>query len=246
MKRNLLRWVSFIRKQTTKLFRNKESLNLDRVGKSRKLMLAVVMPVVVIGQIGMVPATTTSATPVVTSMPMKLEDNILTEKVGKVQITVGESEADRQAREAQEAAAQAQAAVRQVVTRSSSPARSYDASVEAKHQLAQSVAVKYGIDWKLLVAVWQVESGKSMGATRSSSAGAQGPMQFMPGTWRAYGVDGDGDGAKDVSNVHDALNGGARYLAANGADRGDIDNALLRYNHSWSYVNKVKSVMNSI
>jgi len=246
MKRNLLRWVSFIKKQTTKLFKNKKSFNLDHVGKSRKLMLAVVMPVIVIGQIGVVPATAASATPIVTSMPMKLEDNILAERIGKVQITVGESVADKQAREAQEAAARAQTVARQVITRSASPARSYDASVEAKHQLAQSVAAKYGIDWKLLVAVWQVESGKSMGVTRRSSAGAQGPMQFMPGTWRAYGVDGDGDGAKDVSNVYDALNGGARYLAANGADRGDTDNALLHYNHSWSYVNKVKSVMNSI
>ena len=52
MKRNLLRWVSFIKKQTTKLFKNKKSFNLDHVGKSRKLMLAVVMPVIVIGQIG--------------------------------------------------------------------------------------------------------------------------------------------------------------------------------------------------
>src|SRR3989344_2109459 len=128
MKRNLLRWVSVIGKQTTKLFKNKKSFDLDRVGKSRKLLLAVVMPVVVIGQIGVVPATAASVTPIVTSMPMKLEDNILAERIGKVQITVGESVADKQAREAQEADARAQTVARQVITRSASPARSYDAS----------------------------------------------------------------------------------------------------------------------
>lgn len=244
MKTNLLRWVSVIKKQTTKLFKNKiQSIHAYRE-RSGKMFLALVMPLVVAGQVSQAPVVSAETGKVITTMPLILEDNIFVEKQGKVQIAVGESVANRQAREAAEAAAAA--VVRQVVSRESTPARSYDASVEAKHQLAQSVAAKYGIDWKLLVAVWQVESGKSMGATRHSSAGAQGPMQFMPGTWRSYGVDGDGDGVRDVSNVYDALNGGARYLAANGADRGDIDNALIHYNHSWSYVNKVKGVMNSI
>lgn len=121
-----------------------------------------------------------------------------------------------------------------------------DPDLEAKRSLAQQAADAYGIDWRLLEAVWQVESGKSWHTGVRSSAGAQGPMQFMPGTWRRYGVDGNGDGAVEATNVYDALSGGARYLAANGAADGNIDRALLAYNHAGWYVQKVKNVMDGI
>ena len=243
MKRNLLRRVTRHIKQISKIVRWKKIKRIVRFTETRKLVMAGLLPLALIGQVRVLPNQTMLSAPVVFTLTTKLEDGFFNEKNAHVQIVVGESEESRQAREAK---AQRQVVARQVVARSSSPARSYDIGVEAKHELAQSVAAKYGIDWKLLVAVWQVESGKSMGATRRSSAGAMGPMQFMPGTWRGVGVDGDGDGVKDANNVYDALHGGARYLASNGADRGDIDHALFRYNHSWSYVNKVKSIMNSI
>jgi len=100
----------------------------------------------------------------------------------------------------------------------------------AHYQAAQA---EFGVPWQILAAVNLVETG--MGRIRGVSvAGAQGPMQFMPATWAAYGAGGD------VNDVGDAIRGAARYLAANGGGSGDIDNALWRYNQSWKYVAGVK------
>jgi membrane-bound lytic murein transglycosylase B len=57
-------------------------------------------------------------------------------------------------------------------------------------------------------------------------------MQFMPATWRAYGLGGN------VHDPHDAVLGAANYLHANGAPR-DNRRALLRYNPSALYVDAV-------
>lgn len=94
-----------------------------------------------------------------------------------------------------------------------------------------------GLSWTVLAAIGQVESshGRDNGP---SSAGALGPMQFMPSTWAHYGVDGDGDGVKDVWNPYDAVPGAAAYLCASGAP-GDLRRAVYAYNHSWSYVERV-------
>ena len=91
---------------------------------------------------------------------------------------------------------------------------------------------EFGIPWKYLAAINLVETG--IGRIRGTSiAGAQGPMQFMPATWEAYG------GGGDINDTHDAIRGAARYLAANnGAD--DIAHALYRYNHSNRYVRGVQ------
>ncbi|MEX1051786.1 MAG: lytic transglycosylase domain-containing protein [Patescibacteria group bacterium] len=117
---------------------------------------------------------------------------------------------------------------------------------EGKRALVQEIAAAHGIDWKILEAVWQVESGKRWHTTVRSYAGAQGPCQFMPGTWRAYAADGNGDGIKDVTYAPDCLHGSAKLLAVNGAASGDVVRALLRYNNSMSYVYKVLSIAGSI
>ncbi|WP_395106102.1 lytic transglycosylase domain-containing protein [Actinomadura sp. SCN-SB] len=97
-----------------------------------------------------------------------------------------------------------------------------------------------GLSWTVLAAIGQVESDHGRNAGRSS-AGALGPMQFMPATWRAYGVDGDRDGKADIMNPYDAIPGAARYLCANGAGRGGqaLYQAIFRYNHAHWYVQKV-------
>ncbi len=73
---------------------------------------------------------------------------------------------------------------------------------------------------------------------------AVGPMQFLPATWRTYGVDGNADGAKDPNNVYDSTLAAAQYLcagAANLAVESNLRAALYAYNPSVSYVDTVLS-----
>lgn len=112
--------------------------------------------------------------------------------------------------------------------------------------LYQSAAQRCDMDWNVLAAVGSVETNhgrsKAPGVhTGANSAGARGPMQFMDPTWAAYGVDGNGDGVKNVFDPADAIHGAANYLCANGAGSGAVDNALWHYNHDASYVSKVKA-----
>lgn len=96
-----------------------------------------------------------------------------------------------------------------------------------------------GMPWTLLAAIHHTETGFSRQGT-SSSAGAQGPMQFMPATWSYYGVDGDGDGIARIDDVEDAVYGAARLLCANGAGNPSrLADAVFSYNHSSAYVDEV-------
>lgn len=106
----------------------------------------------------------------------------------------------------------------------------------------QDTGQAYGIDWTYLAGVGWIETqhGQYEPGCDESSAGALGPMQFMPNTWDAYGVDGDGDGYADICNYRDAIPAAANYLTASGAPQ-NWDDALYAYNHSWSYVNDVKN-----
>jgi membrane-bound lytic murein transglycosylase B len=103
-----------------------------------------------------------------------------------------------------------------------------------------------GVPWQILAAVHRVETRQSGTTMITSYAGAQGPMQFMPATFRAYGVDGNGDGIVDIGNIDDAMFSAANYLKANGAARGEVYNALYRYNRSHAYVNHVLGIAHSL
>ena len=90
---------------------------------------------------------------------------------------------------------------------------------------------RFGVPWNVLAAVNFVES--AFGKLRNESvAGAQGPMQFLPATWRAYGLGGN------VHDAHDSIVGAANYLRANGAP-GRLRDALYHYNPSSLYVDAV-------
>ena len=96
-----------------------------------------------------------------------------------------------------------------------------------------------GLDWTILAAIHKVETGFGTGKA-TSSAGAQGPMQFMPPTFDSYGVDGDGDGRADINDVDDAVFSAANLLCANGAgDPARLSTVIWNYNHSQRYVNEV-------
>ena len=109
-------------------------------------------------------------------------------------------------------------------------------------RLYRQSAKKYGFgrDWYILAAVGKVESdhGENMGP---SSAGAMGPMQFMPSTWKSSGVDGNGDGVANVMDPRDAIPAAARYLKTGGAPD-EWYAALFSYNHADWYVKKVLGV----
>jgi hypothetical protein len=102
----------------------------------------------------------------------------------------------------------------------------------------QEAERRFGVRWQLLAAVMFIES--KFGRVRaSSSAGAQGPMQFIPSTWARYGLGGD------VHDPHDAILGAANYLHASGAP-GNERGALYAYNHAWPYVDAVLAYANQM
>ncbi len=111
-------------------------------------------------------------------------------------------------------------------------------------QLFQASAAKYcpAMSWTVLAAIGQIESadGANIGP---SSAGALGPMQFMPATWAAWGIDGFGQtGSPDIMNPLDAVPSAARMLCADGAAAGTaagLRQAVFAYNHADWYVNEV-------
>ncbi|HEX7717843.1 MAG TPA: lytic murein transglycosylase, partial [Marmoricola sp.] len=103
-----------------------------------------------------------------------------------------------------------------------------------------AAADRYHLPWTLLAGVGMEETAH--GRTRAtSSAGAQGLMQFMPATWARYGVDGSGDGRADIGNDADSVMSAANYLTASGVTAGvdGVRRALFAYNHADWYVNDV-------
>jgi membrane-bound lytic murein transglycosylase B len=134
----------------------------------------------------------------------------------------------------------------------------YDRNVEARRQLTAMAHVKdtlpawrieppapadellgyyreaesaSGVGWNYLAAINLIETrfGSIVGV---STAGAQGPMQFLPSTFAAYGEGGD------IHSPRDSIMAAGRYLAANGFGN-DRDPAIYRYNNAGEYVQAV-------
>jgi hypothetical protein len=102
------------------------------------------------------------------------------------------------------------------------------AALRADYQAAQAAT---GVGWSYLAAINFAETdfGRIIGP---SSAGAQGPMQFLPATWASYGHG-------DIYRPRDAIFAAARFLAAHGAPA-SIGLALYAYNPSWRYADAIE------
>jgi hypothetical protein len=108
--------------------------------------------------------------------------------------------------------------------------------------LYQASAEEYcpGMSWTVLAAINEIESGD--GANEGpSSAGALGPMQFIPSTWAEWGIDGFGQtGTPNIMDPLDAVPSAARLLCAAGAGKtATLSAAIFAYNHATWYVAEV-------
>ncbi len=202
----------------------------------------------------MLPLSITNATEESNETKIKLNTDsheLLVLENSKVEIIPGESKIEREAREQAEAEAiakslelsQLKISAESADTVSTRSTKIYNdpSNFDEIYQRAEAV---YGVDWRILKAVHYVETGCSGSTSKSSYAGAVGPMQFLPSTWRSYGVDGNGDGTADITNVEDAVFSAARYLSACGYP--DVKSALWGYNRSTSYYYKVMEVATSL
>ncbi|HEY1360280.1 MAG TPA: lytic murein transglycosylase [Thermoleophilaceae bacterium] len=101
----------------------------------------------------------------------------------------------------------------------------------------QAAGIQYGVRWEILAAINEIETdyGRNLNV---STAGAVGWMQFMPSTWKTWGVDGNKDKRKDPYNPVDAIFAAARYLKAAGYEK-DVRRAIFAYNHADWYVDSV-------
>jgi hypothetical protein len=101
----------------------------------------------------------------------------------------------------------------------------------------QAAGIEYEVPWQILAAINEIETdyGRNLNV---STAGAMGWMQFIPSSWKAYGVDANDDGRKDPYNPVDAIFAAGRYLKAAGAKQ-DIRQAIFAYNHANWYVDSV-------
>ncbi len=101
----------------------------------------------------------------------------------------------------------------------------------------QACGTEYSVPWQVLASINRIETafGTNLNV---STAGAVGWMQFLPSTWRSWGVDANNDGRKDPYNPVDAICAAARYLKAAGGDQ-DLRRAIFAYNHADWYVDEV-------
>ncbi|NGO40617.1 C40 family peptidase [Streptomyces ureilyticus] len=83
----------------------------------------------------------------------------------------------------------------------------------------------------------------------TSTAGAQGPAQFMPGTWATWGRDSDGNGEASPWDIGDAVMAQGRMMcsllkqAKNSGYGGDVQAlALAGYNAGWGRVEQFRGV----
>ncbi len=106
-------------------------------------------------------------------------------------------------------------------------------SAEKLYAHYRAAQARTGVSWTYLAAINLVET--RMGRIRgTSTAGARGPMQFIPPTWARYGAGGD------ITDPRDAILAAARLLRDHGAPR-NMARAIYHYNPSERYVRAVRT-----
>ncbi|MGV9543825.1 lytic transglycosylase domain-containing protein [Nocardia beijingensis] len=127
------------------------------------------------------------------------------------------------------------------------------ASVESKHGTHRGARVgEYGSVRPPIIGV-PLDGSPGVARVEDTDGGALdgdpvhdravGPLQFIPETWKRWGVDANGDGVADPQNIDDAALTAARYLCASGGDltsEHGWQRALLTYNQSHSYLVTVR------
>ena len=104
-----------------------------------------------------------------------------------------------------------------------------------RSELYEQASAETGVDWAFLAAINLIETGFGR-IDGLSTAGAQGPMQFLPTTFEEVS---DGD----IDDPHDAIPAAAAYLVRRGGPD-DMHRALLGYNNSSAYVAAVTHYAN--
>ncbi|WP_308220231.1 lytic transglycosylase domain-containing protein [Kineococcus sp. TRM81007] len=169
------------------------------------------------------------------------------ERVGALDARAAQLRAAEEAERALAAAREAARASATAAAGATATVRAGGVPADYADLYARAATTCPGVRPALLQAVGQVESGHGRNVG-PSSAGAIGPMQFMPATFAAYGVDGDGDGDTDAWDPADAVFSAARYLCANGAGAGRAGEAgaLFRYNRADWYVAMVQRIADEL
>lgn len=105
----------------------------------------------------------------------------------------------------------------------------YQRAAARYHLGPKGPAILAGINWE------ETAFGTNLAV---SSVEAEGWMQFLPSSWEAFGVDGNGDGVKDPYDPWDAIFAAARLLRYSGAPS-NWREAIYAYNHAEWYVDNV-------
>ncbi|GAA1918846.1 NlpC/P60 family protein [Streptantibioticus ferralitis] len=106
----------------------------------------------------------------------------------------------------------------------------------------QAAATCPGLPWTVLAAIGKTETDHARNPHMISTAGAVGPMQFLPSTFATYAtpVPPGGKTPPTPWDPVDAVYAAARLLCTNGARDGrNLRGAIFAYNHDTAYVNDV-------
>lgn len=123
-------------------------------------------------------------------------------------------------------------AVQIVATPTSNPVQATPTPPSNFDDVYKEAGAKYGVPWQILYGIHLTETGLRDGAIfNGSGSGARGPMQFMPGTFKAYAVSASG-GKPNIDEAKDAIFTAANYMAKHGS----IDNGLKSYGGNYSGV----------